>query len=351
MPMVPDTFQNSDKDEVQSGILLTQLLLGPLVQRCIFIAAELRISDFLAREPLSAQDIALKTKTHMPSLYRMLRLLDGAGFYKENDEKQFELRAMGHVLRTDAKNSLRDYVIFIGSEWVWNVWGQGKFSIKSGGTAQQKTHGKEIFDFLGENGELYDLFNRGLASATLRAAEPIIKAYDFSKSENIIDVGGGNGILLARILKLHSNLKGKLFDQQAVIDKAAITFKNEGVSENVTLVSGNFFDIIPADADLYLLKYILHDWDDKSSIAILKNIAAAMNKKSKLLIVETILPETNQSNIGFLRDIHMLFLVGGKERTKLEYDGLVKKSGLQITKFFLTESAVSLIEVVLASTE
>lgn len=343
--MLTHEAQNLNKENDNSDNKLTYLLLSPLIQRCIYIAAELGISDFLAIENLSIEEISLKTNTHSPSLYRMMRLLVNVGLYYETEDHKFALKPMGDLLRIDSKKSMRNYALFMGSEWIWNVWGHGKYSIESGNTSQQEIYGKGIFEFLNENENLKGIFNRGMTSGTLRSVEQIINSYKFSNQKTIVDVGGGNGILLAKILKTSPELKGVLYDQYSVIEKSEITFLEEGVNDQVKLIGGNFFNSVPHGGDLYILKYILHDWDDESAVVILKNIASVLNRNSRLIIIETILSKDNESNIAILRDMIMLFLVGGKERTKDEYEILINKSGLQLTNVFSTNSPISIIEV------
>ncbi|GAC1382519.1 MAG: hypothetical protein NVSMB45_08670 [Ginsengibacter sp.] len=249
----------------------------------------------------------------------MLRLLQSVGLYKENENQQFELDQMGHLLRTDINDSMRDYVLFIGSDWIWKVWENAKHSIETGDTSQNKTYGKSLFDHLNENENKNEIFNRAMTCMTLTSAGRIVNSYDFSKFKTIIDIGGGNGILLAKILIANPQLKGILYDLPTVMGKAEAIFVKEGVRDRASLVTGSFFKSIPKNYDAYLLKYIVHDWDDENNLIILNKLQNAMHQTSKLLIVETIFPESKEPGIASLRDLHMMFLTGGKERTKEEY--------------------------------
>jgi len=321
------------------------LLLGPLIQRSICFATTIGIPDLLADHPQSAKELADKTKMHAPFLYRVLRMLCGVGIFRLNEEKKFENTAMAEVFRSDVPNSIRDFAIFIGSERVWNTWGALPKTVASGTTAHVLLYGKGSFDYLNEHPDEAEVFNRAMTANTLRSIPAILDAYDFSSINTVVDVGGGEGILLARILKAYPEMNGILFEMPSVMESAKQTLSKEGVTERADLVPGNFFQQSPPTADAYILKFIIHDWDDEQSILILKNIAAVMHKKSRVLLLESVMPEGNEPSLAMLRDLQMMVQPGGMERTDSEYRELLKKAGLKITKIHPTKSFLDIIEV------
>ena len=327
---------------------LHNLLLAPIIQRCICFVTTVGIPDLLAVHPQSAEELATKTNMHAPSLYRVLRALAGAGIFRLNEEKKFELTPMAEGLRSDVPDSLRDFAIFIGSERIWNGWGALPKTIATGITAQKLLYGKEIFDYLDEHPDEAEIFNRAMTANTIRAIPAILDAYDFAAIKILVDVGGGEGMLLAKILKAYPEMKGVLFELQSVADTAGPTFSKEGVRDRVNIIGGDFFKQSPPAGDAYVLKFIIHDWDDELSIIILKNIASAMDKKSKLLILESVMPEDNEPSLTKLRDLQMLLLAGGKERTAEEYHELLKRAGLKINNIYSTKSFLDIIEIELS---
>ena len=321
------------------------LLLSPLIQRSICFVTGIGIPDLLAERPQSAEELASTTNMHAASLFRVLRLVAGAGMFSLNEENKFEMTPMAEVFRSDAPNSLRDFAIFIGSERIWNGWGALPQSVATGLTAQKLVYGQELFEYLQDHDDEAEVFNKAMTTNTIRSAPAILTAYDFSKVSTLVDVGGGGGMLLAKILKEYGNMKGILFELPSVSKAAESTFSKEGVAERVDIVGGDFFKQSPPVADAYILKFIIHDWDDELSTLILKNIASVMHSKSKLLLLESVMPEDNEPSLTKLRDLQMMLLPGGKERTETEYRELLQKAGLKITNIFPTKSFLDIIEI------
>src|SRR3954462_5612263 len=281
-------------------------LLAPIIQRCICFVATVGIPDLLAVHPQSAKELASKTKLHEPSLFRVLRALAGAGMFRLNEENKFEMTPMAEVFRSDVPNSLRDFAIFIGGERIWNGWGGLAETVATGITAQKLIYDKELFEYLDEHPDEAEIFNKAMTVNTIRSIPSILDAYDFSDIKTLVDVGGGAGMLLAKILKAYPRMNGILFELQSVAETAGATFLKEGVSDRINIAAGDFFKQSPPAADAYILKFIIHDWDDEAATIILKNIASAMDKKSKLLILESVMPEGNEPSLTKLRDLQMM---------------------------------------------
>ncbi|MDQ3749940.1 MAG: acetylserotonin O-methyltransferase [Acidobacteriota bacterium] len=326
--------------------VLPQMILGGLMQKSIWVAAKLGIADFLVEEPRTAEELAAVTDTHAPSLYRVLRLLATAGIFAETPERKFELTPIAELLRGDAPRSMRDYAIMMGEDWIWQAYGELMYSVKTGGIAHDKVQGMSSFEFYAQNEEAGKVFNRAMTNLSLLTAPAIVEGYDFSGIGKLVDIAGGHGLLLAAILKANPHLRGVLFDLPFVIEGASELLESEGVAARTEKVSGDFFESVPAGADAYMMKHIIHDWDDQSSIKILQNIHWAMNEDGKVLIVEMVVPEGNEPSPAKGLDLVMLTIEGGKERTAEEYRELLAAAGLSLSRIIPTRSPYGIVEAV-----
>ena len=342
-------MSNENKTEMPQlppDAILSQMLLGGLMQQSISIAAKIGIADLLVEKPQTAEELAAETETHAPSLYRVLRLLASVGIFSETADQKFELTPIAELLRQDAPNSMRDVAIMQGEEWNWRNYGELRHSVKTGETAQEKAHGRPLFEFLTSNPEDEALFSRAMVNLSSSVIPPVVEAYDFSGAVKLVDIAGGHGFLLAAILKANPHLQGVLFDQSTVVDGAVESLKKQDINHRVELVPGDFFESVPAGADIYIMKHIIHDWNDDESIKILQNIHRAMNEKGKVLIVEMVVPEGNAPSPSKVMDVQMLIATGGKERTEAEYQKLLESSGFNLTRIIPTRSPFSIVEAV-----
>jgi hypothetical protein len=324
--------------------VLMQMLFGAQVQKSICVAAKLGIADLLGERPQTADELATKTETHALSLYRMLRTLASIGVFVETSDRKFELTPVAELLRSDAPNSMRDFVIMMGENWMWQAWGELMYSVRTGGVAFEKVQGMSAIEFFQQNEEAGKVFNRAMTNFTLAAIPAIVEAYDFSGVRKLVDIAGGHGLLLAGVLKANPQTRGILFDLPYVIEGAGELLEKEGVRDRVELASGDFFQSVPAGADAYMMKHIIHDWDDERSIKILRNIRSAMNGDGKVLIIEMVVPEGNEPHPSKDLDIVMLVNNSGKERTRDEYRNLFEASGFRLTRVIPTKSPYSVVE-------
>ena len=325
---------------------LMQIAFGMKMTQALYVAAKLGIADLLTSGPRTVKQLAAATDTSEGALYRVLRSLAAAEIFRETEPKVFELTLYAEALRSDAPNSFRNGAIFMGEEWLWNTMGQMLYSVKTGKSACKRVLGSDAFEFLAANPDHFEIFNRAMTDLTVSAAPAIVDAYDFAGFNEIVDIAGGQGYLLAQILKKNPESRGILFDMREVIGGAAVILEQEGVSERVEKVAGNFFESVPAGADLYLLKHIIHDWDDESSNKILKNVRSAMSSRAKLLVMEMIVPEGNDPHPSKVLDLSMLVLPGGIERTEAEFHVLFNQAGLRLRRIIPTRSPMSILEVV-----
>ena len=326
--------------------VLPQMIMGGLMQKSIWVAAKLGIADLIAEKPRAAEELAAATDAHAPSLYRVLRFLAMAGVFAENSDGEFELTPIAELLRSDTPNSMRDYAIMMGEDWIWQAYGELMHTIKTGEIAHDKVQGMSSFEYYAQNEEVGKIFNRAMTNLSLLSAPAIVEAYDFSDINKLVDIAGGHGLLLAAILKANPHLQGVLFDLPFVIEGAGELLESEGVAARTEKVSGDFFESVPAGADAYLMKHIIHDWNDEQSVKILQNIRRAMNDDGKVLLAEMVVPEGNEPSPAKGLDLVMLTIEGGKERTEKEYQELLEAAGLRLTRVIPTRSPFSIIEAV-----
>ncbi|HKP71404.1 MAG TPA: methyltransferase [Pyrinomonadaceae bacterium] len=327
---------------------IIQMSLGAMMSQALYVAAKLGIADLLADSPRTVAELAAATGTHERSLYRVLRSLSSVGVFQETDPKVFALTPRAEPLRTDAPGSMRSGVIFMGEEWHWRVWGDMLYSVQSGKPAWGHVHGAEAFDYLAVNPQQAEIFNRAMTDMSVVTAPAVVEAYDFSGVRRLADIAGGHGYLLAQVLKANPETEGILFDVPPVIAGADALLEREGVAARVEKVSGDFFASVPTGADAYMMKHIIHDWDDERAVKILQNIRAAMNPDGKVLIVETVVPASDEPHYSKLLDLEMLASPGGAERTAEEYRDLLAAAGLRLARIVPTKSPFSIIEAVKA---
>ena len=323
---------------------LGQLAFGAMMTQALAVAAKLGVADLLAAKPRTVQELAAATKTHEHALYRVLRSLASIGVFEETDPKVFANTPYSQPLRSDAPNSMRNGAIFMGEEWHWKVWGDMMYSVQTGKPAWGHMLGAEVFDYFAENPEQAEIFNNAMTDMSVTTAPAVVEAYDFSGINRLTDIAGGHGYLLAQVLKANPHMNGILFDVPPVIAGAGARLEKEGVAERVEKVSGDFFSSVPKNADAYLMKHIIHDWDDERATRILRNINQAMTENGKVLIVEVVVPEGNEPHYSKLLDLEMLTSPGGLERTAQEYRELLAAAGFRLTRIIQTSSPFSIIE-------
>ena len=341
------TAQLEERPGPPPQAIMMQMGMGAMVTQALYVAAKLGVADILADGEKHIDEIAKKCDAHSPSLYRILRSLASTGVFTETTPRTFANTPLSEVLRSKIPGSMRDSMIFMGEPWHYNVWGNMLHSAKTGGTAWKETYGEGVFEWFAHEPEASEIFNGCMSELSAGAAPAIVDAYDFSGFETLADIAGGHGFLLSQILNANPNLKGILFDQQHVINGAGEVLQKHGVADRAETVSGDFFVEVPA-ADSYIMKHIIHDWDDERAIKILQTIHRAMNDDGKVLLAEMVIPEGNGPHPGKMLDLEMLTSPGGLERTEAEYASLFERSGFRLNRVVPTLSPFSVIEAVKA---
>ena len=319
---------------------------GLVIHRAVYAAAKLGIADLLAVGPRTGDELAVATGTDGRSLYRLLRALASAGLFTELPGHRFELTPLGATLRSDSPRSMRSWVLFSGEPFYLHAWEDIVYSIRTGQPTWDRAYGVPFFEYLTHHPESAAIFDEAMTSLSTSEAAAVTAAYDFSRFRALVDVGGGHGTLLAAILRANPRLRGTLFDQPEVVEGGRKRIGEEGLASRVDIVGGSFFDRVPDGGDCYLLKYVIHDWDDKRALAILGNIRRAISKNAKLLLVETIIPPPPQPHYAKIADLEMLVLLGSQERTLEEYAGLLKQAGFRLTRVVPTREYLSIVEAV-----
>ena len=333
--------------QLPPNAVLMQLASGAMLTQALRVVAEYGVADVLGDGAKECGEIAVSVGAHPRSLYRVMRSLAAVGVFRESSEKTFENTAMSLLLREDDSGSMRNTIIFMGAPWHFNIWSEMHHSVKTGKSAWEKYHGEEVWKWLQSHPAEEENFNRTMTELSYAAAPPIVEAYDFSGVETVVDVAGGHGYLLSQILKANPNLRGILFDMPSVIRGAGKFFEEAGVSDRVEKVSGDFFQSVP-EADAYMMKHIIHDWDDEKAVAIMRTIHAAMSDRGRLLLAEMVVPEGNEPHYSKVLDLEMLTSAGGIERTGEEYRELFAAAGFRLNRIVPTRSPFSVIEGVKA---
>jgi len=326
----------------QKAIL--QMATGYWVSQSLYVAAKLGIADLLKDGSKSCDQLASSAGVNAQLLYRLMRALASVGVFAEQEEGCFTLTPVAACLQSDVPGSMRALVIMWGEEY-YQAWRDILYTLRTGKSAFEHLYGMPLFQYYAQNPEAGKIFDRAMTSISSVENAAITASYDFSKFSKLVDVGGGNGSLISLILQNNPTMQGVLLDQGAVIAEAKNLIEVEGASKRRELVAGDFFESVPSGGNAYILKYILHNWNDERAIAILKNCHRAMVENGKILVIEQVIPPGNEPFLGKFLDLHMLVMFpGGCERTEDEYRALFEASGFQLTKTVPTKIELSVIE-------
>jgi hypothetical protein len=327
-------------------LVLMKLLGGFAISQSLHVAARLNLADLLAEGARTVDELARETGTQAGPLYRVMRLLAGAGVFRQEVNRSFSLGPVGQVLRTEGPGSMHAMALHLCEAPSWRAWGDLLHTVKTGETAFAHANGAEVFPYYAAHPESAEPFNRAMTEMSAAVAEAVVRAYDFSGFERIVDVGGGHGHLLAAIMRENPSARGIVFDQPEVVEGARGAVAE--LAGRLEAVGGDFFAAVPAGGDAYLLKHIIHDWDEERALTILRNIRAAMKPEARLLLVEWVVPEGDEPSMAKLGDVHMMVMTGGQERTAEEYGQLFERAGFRLTRIVETESQMAVIEGVKA---
>jgi hypothetical protein len=345
MSASPSTTEPSTTER-SAAFALLDLIQGSVITQAIHIAAKLGVADVLRDGPLSPGEIADRVGSDPEATYRLLRMLSGFSVFAEQPDGAFALTPMAEALRTDVPDSMNGIAVLMGHPLLWEDWGHLTESIRTGEAALPQLRGMSGYEFLTANPDYAAVFFQGMGSLSGTETEPVLAAYDFSKFGTVVDVGGGRGTLLAGILQQSSGTRGILYDSEFATADTAALLDQAGVAGRYEIEHGTYFDRLPAGADAYVLKHILHDFPESECLAILQNIRGAIGPEGSLLVIEYVLPGDNERHIGNIIDLWLLLLLGAKERTRPQYAELFAKAGFKLTRVVPTGAPVSIIEAV-----
>jgi len=310
----------------------------------LYVAAKLDIASLLKNKPLTASEISERLKVDASNVSRILRALVSQGIFRQIRDGRFAINGMARGL-LDEPGSLRHMILHHLGPVNWNLMSNLEYAVRTGNDAFADKYGKEIYEFLRDHPGESELFDQSMSNLSDLGLAPILKAYDFSGFKKIADIGGGEGFLLANILKSNPGSRGILFDAPGALGKAPEMLVRHKVEDRTEIIPGNFFNSVPGSCDLYILKNIIHNWGDDESVALLLQIHQAMEPRGILLIIEMVVPTGDKPSLAKLLDIQMMATMpGGKERTRGEYRALLESSGFSMTRIIPTIAPVSLIE-------
>jgi hypothetical protein len=330
--------------EQSPSAALRRLANGFQVSQAIYVAPTLGIADELRGGPRSSADLAEATACHPGALHRLLRALASAGVLHEGADGRFSLTELGECLRSDAPQPVGGWAALVGRPYFWAAWGALLHSVRTGENAMTHVTGSGPWDYRAERPEESAIFDRAMTDLSRRTSRAVLEAYDFSRFGTVVDVGGGQGALLAAILAAHPAMRGVLFDLPHVVGPVDGVLAEAGVAERCTVVGGSFFEAVPEGGDAYVLRAILHDWEDAEASAILRSCRRAIPEHGALLVVERELGGPNENADAKFSDLNMLVLPGGRERTVEEFAALFDSAGFELAGSTPTAAALSVIE-------
>jgi SAM-dependent methyltransferase len=329
-------------------LVLYQMVIGHYLSRALALAAKLGVADQLRDGPRPADTLAEASGTHAPSLRRLLRFLASVGVFEEREDGRFALTPLGECLRAGVPGSSRAMIMLFGGVGIQENWKELEHCIRTGEPAYRKRGFSDPFAETARNPDDAAVFDAAMADFTRLAAIAVAAAYDFSAFRTVVDVGGGNGALLIGILKANPHLHGIVADQPHVVERARQQIAENGLAERCQAVGGDFFRDVPSGGDAYILKHVIHDWDDDRAHAILENCRNAMRPNTRLLIVEGVYParidRSLESRAAAANDMNMLVSTGGRQRSEAEFRMLYERAGFALTRIVPTLARVSVIE-------
>lgn len=343
--------------------VMSRLITGYWMSQALHVAAQLGVADLLKDGPQTVAHLAESTGTHARSLYRLLRALASEGVFAEDEHGRFALTPLGECLRSDVPNSQRSMAVMSGEEH-YRCWGELLYSVQTGRPSFDKLYGQPIFQYLASHPRQARIFDEGMVGVHGAETKAMLDAYDFHGIGMLVDIGGGNGSLLVETLQRHPSLRGMVFDRPDVIERARANIKAAGLDNRCTLAGGDFFQSVPPPPSpcplplpggegageggsvAYLMRHIIHDWNDEQCRTILRNCRKVVPPSGKLLLIESVIPPGNEPCFAKLLDLTMLAIPGGMERTEAEYRDLLASAGFRLARIVLTKAHVDVIECV-----
>jgi hypothetical protein len=326
-------------------LAMRQMLTGYWTAQCLYVAAKLELADRVKDGPKASAELAAATGTDADALYRILRALASVGVFVEDGQGRFGLTPLAACLRRDVAGSQWALAVMMGEEH-YRAWTELLYSVRTGKPAFDHLYGRPIFDYLADHPDAARTFDGAMTGVHGAETAAMLDAYDFAGVGTLVDVGGGNGSLLIATLQRNAALRGVLYDRPDVVGRARETVRAAGLEGRCRLVGGNFFESVPEGGDAYLMRHIIHDWDDVRCQVILGHCRRAVGPGGRLLIVDTVIPPGNDPSFAKFLDVNMLVIPGGRERTEAQYRDLLGAAGFRLARVVPTRMEVDIIEAV-----
>ncbi|BBZ10375.1 hydroxyneurosporene methyltransferase [Mycobacterium branderi] len=323
---------------------MLEMIIAGWTSQAITVAAQLGVADALADGPLPIAELAARVGADADALERLLRALISRGIFRHRRGGRYELNSLARTLRSDAPVSMAWAARFYGSAEQRQRWTLLADSVRTGQAVVPALHGTGSFDYFAGHPEHAELFNRTMTSISQLTDAAVATGYDWGRYPTIVDVGGGQGPLLAAILHAAPASRGVLYDLPNVVDAASNLLCQRKIADRVRVVTGSFFDAVPGGGDAYVLKNIVHDWPDQQAVQILRNVRAAAGSQATVLLVELVIPDHDRDFPGKWADLEMLLNLAGRERTAAQYRELLSQAGFRMTRVVRTASPLSVVE-------
>ena len=327
------------------GEAVMQLATGYMASAALYAVTKLGIPDILKSGPKPAGEIAKACGAKEDAVYRVLRALSSAGVFSETKPRTFALTADSELLLSDRPDSLRPMVLWLDNKLHYDTYPELTYAMKTGNTVVEKVYGESCFGYFEKNPEVSKVFNEAMTGFSRMFTPAVLDAYDFSwlNGKTLVDVGGGHGFVLTSILKKYPEIRGAVADLEHVVAGAPEMIRKAGVESRCTTDNCDFFASVPA-GDAYVMKHIIHDWDDEKATTILRNCARAGNGKTRVILMESVVAPGNEPHFAKWLDLEMLLLPGGKERTEAEFARLFEGAGFKLTRVVPTKGALFVVE-------
>ena len=299
-----------DQSTPPPHVVLMQLVQGMMLAKALQSVAELGIADLLKNAPHTCEELAEATATHAPSIHRLLRALASRGVFREDEHGRFENTKLSEPLRSDDPMSVRNYVIYALHDGNMLAWMRLMSVLRTGEPSFLAATGFDVWGYFNEHPDIGEQFNQAMTSLASGTNRMVLQAYDFSPFKTLVDIGGGQGLLLASLLKVHPHLHGVLFDLFSVAEGARQYLQLQGLTDRCDCLSGNAFESIPPGYDAYVMKNVLHDWSDERALVLLERCRAAIPAHGRLIIVDAVMVPGNEPHPAKWFDLHMMVALG-----------------------------------------
>jgi hypothetical protein len=330
--------------EVAAAQQIMQLSTGYILSTAMHAAVRLKVADLIGSGQATVQELSRQTATNEDALYRVLRLLASVGVFDERAPREFANTAASSMLRSDVPGSMYPMALWMADPTHLRVYADAIHSVRTGQPAIEKTFGVPVFEYFPRYPELSEIFNDAMTSFSAMVVPAVLETYDFSGIGTVVDIAGGHGAVLTAILQKYPAARGVLFDLDHVIAGAVPRIAQLGLGGRCRTVSGDFFKAVPEGGDAYVMKHIIHDWDDERAAVILRNIRKGMNRGGRVILIESVVQPGNQPDFAKIIDLEMLLMPGGRERTEAEFRALFAEAGLEMTRIVPNRSPLSVIE-------